>query len=235
LAGHRGDDIDGYAARPLGAGPYPAIAVIHHAPGLDEETEDVVRRLAARGYAAIAPHLYSRESVGTDSGTAAKIVRGAGGLADDQMLGDLDGTVTWLRRQPYVSGKIGILGFCSGGRQAYICACRLELDAAVDCYGGSVVAAAEKLTPGRPVAPIDMTATLSCPLLGIFGGDDSHVPPDHIAAIEAAAAQYGKSFEYHVYDGAPHAFLGHYHASYRVVAANEAWEQIFAFLGRTLA
>ena len=232
--GHNGDEVDGYYARPLGAGPYPGVVIIHHAPGLDEETQDVTRRLAAHGYVTLTPHLYTRESDGVDSGTASKIVRANGGLRDDRMVGDMAAAVERLRIEPFSSGRIGILGFCSGGRQAYICACEIRLDAVIDCYGGSVVATPDKLTPGRPVAPIDMTATMSCPLLGIFGGQDSHVPPAHIDAIEAATRGHGKQFEYHVYDEAGHAFLGHYHASYNVVAANDAWERIFEFLERNL-
>jgi carboxymethylenebutenolidase len=234
--GHHGDVVDGYYARPLGPGPHPGLVVIHHAPGLDEETLDVVRRLAGRGYATLAPHLYTREARAqdTDSETAAKIVRENGGLADDQMLGDVGAAVARLRTEPYSSGRVGVLGFCSGGRQAYLVACQVDVAAAVDCYGGSVIAGPERLTPSRPVAPIDLTASLSCPLLGIFGGADPHVPREHIDAIEAAAKQHGKSFEYHVYEDAPHAFLGHQHVSYRVREANDAWRRIFRFLDDTL-
>lgn len=231
--GFHGDLVDGYLARPLGPGPFPSVVVIHHAPGLDEETLDVVRRLAGHGYVALAPHLYTRE--GVDTGTAAKIVRERGGLPDDQMVGDVGAALDRLRSEPYTSGRVGVVGFCSGGRQAYLAACRLAFDAAVDCYGGSVVAGPEKLTAQRPVAPIDLTGSLSCPVLGIFGGDDPHVPPDHIAAVKKAAEEHGKSFAYQVYDGAPHAFLGHYHVSYRVREANDAWHRIFGFLAENLS
>jgi carboxymethylenebutenolidase len=232
--GHNGDEVDGYFARPLGAGPFPGLVIIHHAPGLDEETEDVTRRLGARGFATLTPYLYTRESREVDPATAAKLVRAGGGLRDDQMLGDVAGAVARLRSEPYSSGRVGILGFCSGGRQAYLAACQIEVEAAIDCYGGSVVAGPEKLTATRPTAPIDLTGSLSCPTLGIFGGQDPHVPPEHIAAIDARMAAEGKVFEYHVYQDAPHAFLGHYHVSYRVEAAMLAWERIFDFLDRHL-
>lgn len=232
--GHHGDDVDAYSARPLGPGPFPGVVVIHHAPGLDEETMDVTRRMAARGFATLTPHLYTRESRVVDATTAAKDVRAGGGLHDDQMLGDVSGAVARLRSDVSSSGRVGILGFCSGGRQAYLAACRITVDAVVDCYGGSVVAGPEKLTAGRPVAPIDLTSDLAGPLLGIFGGQDPHVPPEHIAAIEARTAADGKQFEYHVYPEAGHAFLGHYHVSYHVESAILAWERIFEFLDRTL-
>lgn len=234
FTGHGGDAVDGYYARPLGTGPFPGLVIIHHAPGLDEETMDVTRRLAVRGFATLTPHLYTRESRDVDPLTAAKLVRSNGGLDDDQMLGDIAGAVARLRSEVFCSGRVGLLGFCSGGRQAYLAGCRIQVDAVVDCYGGSVVAAPDKLTPGRPVAPIDLTAGLTCPVLGIFGGQDPHVPPEHIATIEQRMAAEGKEFEYHVYAEAGHAFLGHYHASYRVEAAALAWERIFGFLDRTL-
>lgn len=232
--GHDGDEVEAYLARPLGSGPYPGLVVIHHAPGLDEETRDTARRLAEHGYATLVPHLYTRESREVDPLEAAKYVRARGGLGDSQMLGDMRGAVAYLREQSYSSGRVGVLGFCSGGRQAYIVACQVRVEAAVDCYGGSVVAGPDKLTPSRPVAPIDMTDTLSCPLLGIFGGQDPHVPPDHIDAIAGATAAHGKQFEYHVYPDAGHAFLGHFHGAYRVKEANAAWERILEFLDRTL-
>lgn len=232
--GADGDEVEAYLARPSGPGPYPGLVVIHHAPGLDEETLETTRRLADHGYATLTPHLYTREAREVDPKEAAKYVRAEGGLNDAQMLGDMRGAVAYLRAQPYSSGRVGVLGFCSGGRQAYIVACQVPLDAAVDCYGGSVVAGPDKLTPSRPVAPIDMTPTLSCPLLGIFGGRDPHVPPDHIDAVAEATAAHGKQFEYHVYPEAGHAFLGHLHGAYRVADANAAWERIFDFLGRTL-
>ena len=232
--GHNGDDVDAYYARPLGPGPFPGLVVIHHAPGLDEETMDVTRRMAAHGFATLTPFLYTRESRDADPDTAAKLVRAGGGLRDDQMLGDVAGAVARLRSDVSSSGRIGILGFCSGGRQAYLAACSIPVEAVVDCYGGSVVAGPDRVTPGRPVAPIDLTAQLSCPVLGIFGGQDPHVPPEHIAAIEARTRTEGKQFEYQVYADAGHAFLGHYHVSYRVEAAVPAWERIFEFLDRTL-
>lgn len=232
--GHNGDDVDGYYARPLGAGPFPGLVVIHHAPGLDEETMDVTRRLAARGFATLTPHLYTRESRDVDPPTAAKLVRSGGGLRDDQMLGDVAGAVARLRSEIFNSGRVGLLGFCSGGRQAYLAGCGIPVDAVIDCYGGSVVTPPDKLTAGRPIAPIDLTAGLTCPVLGIFGGQDPHVPPEHIAAIEQRMSAEGKQFEYQVYPDAGHAFLGHYHVSYRVEAAALAWERIFEFLDRTL-
>lgn len=230
-----GTYVDAYSSRPLGAGPFPGLIVIHHAPGLDEETEDVVRRLAARGYATVAPYLYAREMRDADQSDAAASIRHSGGLPDGRLLADVEGALTWVRSLPSASGKAAVLGFCSGGRQAYLAACELPFDAAIDCYGGSVVVDdPARLTPARPVAPIERTESLSGPLLGIFGAQDPHVPLAHIDAVAARAAASGKHFEYHVYDDAGHAFLGHYHASYRVESANRAWAEIFAFLTRNL-
>jgi len=101
--------------------------------------------------------------------------RAYGGVADEQVMGDGMASVEYLRRLPYLNGKVGAIGFCMGGRLAYIAACRLKgLDAAVDCWGGRVIAAPENLNAKRPVSLIDMTGDKACPLLGIFGNDDAN-------------------------------------------------------------
>jgi carboxymethylenebutenolidase len=100
-----------------------------------------------------------------------------------------------------------VIGYCSGGRQAYVVACSLDLDAAVDCYGGRVVTAPEDLTPARPIAPIDRTADLRCPLLGLFGADDTNPSPEHTALIEAALRAHGKTYEFHTFENAGTVFL----------------------------
>jgi carboxymethylenebutenolidase len=230
-----GTQVDAYCARPLGVGPFPSVILLHHSPGLDEETQDVIRRLAARGYITVAPYLYSREMRDADQPDAAASIRASGGLPDARMLDDVEGALSWAHSLPFASPRAAVLGFCSGGRQAYLAACRLAFDAAIDCYGGSVVVDdPAKLRPAKPVAPVEFTESLSGPVLGIFGGQDPHVPLAHIEAVAARAKGAGKHFEYHVYEDAGHAFLGHYHASYRVGSANRAWAEIFAFLARHL-
>lgn len=235
IRGHDGDDVAAYYARPLGAGPFAGVIVIHHMPGWDEWTREVARRLAGRGYAALAPHLYSRLGPGSPDDVAA-IARAAGGVADEQVVGDVAGSARFLRAQPYASGRVGVIGFCSGGRHAYLAACRLpELDAAVDCWGGGVVVDdPSQLTEQRPVAPIELTPDLSCPLLGIFGNDDRNPSVEQVDRTEEALRRHGKAYEFHRYDGAGHGFFAVDRPGYRPEQATDAWGEVFRFYERTL-
>ena len=190
IRGHNGDDVQSYAARPLGAGPYPGVVVIHHMPGWDEASKEITRKFAYNGYAAICPNLHYREAPGASSDDAAAAVRAAGGVPDERCIGDVEAAAEYLRSLPYTNGKVGVIGYCSGGRQVYLVACNIpSLDAAVDCYGGRVVAAADQLTPATPVAPIDMTANMHCPLLGLFGVEDANPDPAQVATHGGGAEE----------------------------------------------
>jgi len=125
--GHNGDQGEAYYARPTRAGKFPGVVVIHHIPGWCEWTTEVVRKLAHHGYAAISPHLYFREGnpdeAPDDLGAR---IRAAGGVADAQIMGDVAGAMAYLRAQPNATGKIGVIGFCSGGRHTYLAACTVS-------------------------------------------------------------------------------------------------------------
>jgi carboxymethylenebutenolidase len=127
-----------------------------------------------------------------------------------------------------------VIGYCSGGRQAYVVACSLDFDAAVDCYGGRVVATPDDLTPARPISPIDRTPDLRCPLLGLFGEEDSNPSPEQTAAIEDALRANNKTYEFHTFENAGHAFFSVDRPNYRVDAAREGWKLIWDFFGRSL-
>jgi carboxymethylenebutenolidase len=159
-----------YYARPAGAGPFPGVVVIHHMPGWDEWTCEVARRFAHHGYAAVAPSLYFRIGDGAREEVVAKIREG-GGVPDEQMLGDVTGAIDFLRSQPHTNGKVGVIGFCSGGRHAYLVACKLShlIQGAVDCWGGNVIVDDKsRLSKNQPVAPIEYTSGINCPLLGLL-------------------------------------------------------------------
>ncbi|MGH3326469.1 MAG: dienelactone hydrolase family protein [Streptomycetales bacterium] len=235
LWGHEGDQISAYVARPLGAGPYPGVVVIHHMPGWDAATKEITRTFAANGYLAICPNLHHREGPGASPDDAAAATRAAGGVPDERCVGDVGAAVTYLRALPYASGKVGVIGYCSGGRQAYVVACRLPVDAAVDCYGGRVAARQEDLSPRQPVAPIDMTPDLRAPLLGLFGAEDSNPSVQDVARIEAELTRHGKTYEFHMYDDAGHAFFSVDRPSYRVPAATDGWRKVWAWFGTHLA
>ena len=234
IQGHERDWISAYLARPLGTGPYPGVLVIHHMPGWDEATKEITRRFAVHGYAAICPNLHHREGPGASPDDAAAAARAAGGVPDERFLGDAAGAVTALRTAPYGSGKVGSIGYCSGGRQSYIAACRLPLEAAVACYPGRVVAKEGELSQRQPVAPIDMTSGLSCPLLGLFGVEDPNPDPAQVEVIRQRLEREAKTFDFHSYEGAGHAFFSVDRPSYRVEAANDGWERVWSFFGKYL-
>ena len=215
LRGHAGDQIDAYFARPLGAGHFPGVVVIHHMPGWDEAHKEIGRRFAHHGYATLVPNLQFREGKATPEENSASI-RAAGGMPDDRTLGDVQAAIDYLRGLPYLNGKVGVIGYCSGGRQAYLAACTLRgIDAAIACYGGGVVAKPAELTPRQPVAPVDFTADLQCPLLGFFGSEDTRPSPADAAVTEAALKRCGKSYEFHTYENAGHAFFAVDRPQYR--------------------
>jgi carboxymethylenebutenolidase len=175
IKGHDGDEINAYLVRPGGPGPFPGIVLIHHMPGWDEFYRETARRFAAHGYVVICPNLYARYGYGTPDDAAAK-ARGAGGAPDNAVVGDLKAGLDYLRSLPYSTGKVGIIGTCSGGRQAYLTACATgAFDAIVDCWGGGVVQADDQLSPQRPVSPHTLTKDLNCPVLGIFGNEDQNL------------------------------------------------------------
>ncbi len=237
MIGHEGDQIDAYLARPLGGGPFPGVVLIHHMPGWDDASREMARKLAYNGYACISPNLHFREGRG-DSAANSASVREAGGMPDARTMGDVAGAISVLRSLPYHNGKVGIIGFCSGGRQVYLAACTLEgIDAAVNCWGGGVnqVPEGELERSRQPAAPMDYTAGLNCPMLGLFGNEDARPSPADVDEIEAELRKHGKNIEFHRYDNAGHGFFAVDRPSYRVEAANDGWEKVFDFYGRYLS
>jgi carboxymethylenebutenolidase len=235
MHGAGGDVINAYFARPLGPGPVPGIVVVHHAPGWDEWYREATRRFAHHGYAALSPNLYVRDGHGSPEDVAAK-VRAGGGCPDEQVMGDLEGAMRYLRSLPFVNGKVGVFGTCSGGRHAFLAACRVRgFDAAVDCWGGRVVMSKEELTPKQPVAPIDYTKDLSCPLLGLFGEEDTGPTPEQVAQHERELQKHGKAYDFHMYPDAGHGFFYYHRPAYRQQQAVDGWQRIFEFLGKHLS
>jgi carboxymethylenebutenolidase len=234
--GHSGDQGEAYYARPSRSEKVPGVVLIHHMPGWDEWITEAVRKLAHHGFATIAPHLYFREGPGSPDDVGAR-VRAAGGVADEQVLGDVKGAADYLRAQSNSNGKVGVIGFCSGGRHAYLAGCKLsDFDAIVDCWGGNVVVDDPKaLNAKRPVAPIDLTQNLKAPLLGLFGNEDENPNADQVNRTEAVLKKLGKTYEFHRYDGAGHAFFNAARVSYRPEQAADGWAKVFAFYNKHLA
>ena len=235
VAGHGGDEIEAYLATPLDGQPHAGVVVIHHMPGYDAATKEMVRNFAVHGYNALCPNLYSREAPGADPDDAAAAVRAAGGVPDSRLVGDVDGAAKHLNTLDGATGKIGVIGYCSGGRQTFLSACSLQIDAAVDCYGAFVVNEPPAGLPASMKPIIGLVPQLSCPLLGLFGEDDQYPAPAEVAQLAAELDRLGKPHEFHSYEGAGHAFFSVNRPSYRPEAATDGWRRVFDFFGKHLA
>ncbi len=234
IKGYKGDIINAYMARPLGPGPFPGIVLVHHLPGWDEFYRETARRFAHHGYVVLCPNMFFRFGHGTPEEVAAR-GRAQGGVPDDSVVGDCEAAMQYLKSLPNSNGKVGIIGTCSGGRHAFLVACRVKgFNAIVDCWGGRVVMSKEELTAQTPVAAIDYTKDLSCPLLGLFGNEDQNPSPEHVNRLEAELKKHGKVHDFHRYDGAGHGFWYYDRAAYRPQQAMDAWQKVFAFFGRQL-
>ena len=235
IEGGDGDEIESYVARPADATSAGGVVVIHHMPGYDEGSKEITRKFAYHGYLAICPNLHYRYAPGADPSEAAAACRAAGGVPDDRLVGDVEGAIRHLRSLPGSNGRIGVIGFCSGGRQSFLVGCTLPIDAAIDCYGGYVVGSPPPDRPTRSRPLLGIAENLSCPLLGLFGAEDQQPSPAHTAELEAVLKAHGKEYEFHTYDDAGHAFFSTDRPNYRPAAANEGWSRIFAFLEARLA
>ena len=234
IAGAGGTEVTAYAAKPDGAGPFPGVVLIHHLPGWSEFYIETTRRFAHHGYIAICANLYERAGAGDPDDVGAK-VRAEGGVPDAQVVGDTAAAVAWVRAQAGHNGKVGLFGSCSGGRHAVLYASqRTDVDACADLWGGRVVMGAEELNAKTPVAPVDLTQDLCCPLIGVFGNDDRAPSPAQVDQHEGALKACGKTYEFHRYDGAGHGFFYWHRPIYRPEQTMDAWGKLFAFFGTHL-
>jgi carboxymethylenebutenolidase len=227
----------GYLARPKQAPPRPAVVVIHELFGVNAHIRDVTRRLANVGYLALAPSLYrdleEADAVEFEEGRARLAT-----LADADVIGDIDACASYLRSLDGATGKVGAVGFCSGGRFVLLAACRDDtlLDAAVDCWGGFITRANphETHTANRPRTPVDAAVVLGCPLLAVFGAEDTNPSPEDAQALRGALERHGERADVQVYEDAGHAFFADYRPSYRPEPAHALWSQMLSFFATHL-
>lgn len=234
ITGHGDDRIEAYLARPMGPGPYGNVVVIHHMPGYDRGTKEITRRFAEEGYNAIMPNLYSREAPGADPDDAAATARAQGGVPDERLVGDVAGAAATLRGLTSSNGKVGTIGYCSGGRQAFLTACTLDIQAAVDNYGAFVVGTPPEGFPLQVEPIVHLAKDMRCPLLGLFGEEDKYPSPEHVAELEGELKRLGKEYEFHMYPDAGHAFFAVDRPAYRQAAAVDGWQKILAFYAKHL-
>ena len=218
-------DMPALLARPTAAGKYPALVVVMEAFGLNDHIKDVARRLAAEGYAVLAPDMYYREPnnvVGYDQLPDA--IRLMTSLRDDRIVADMAAAVTHLQSQEMVRGdRIGVTGFCMGGRISFLTACKNgDIKAAAPFYGGGIGGL------------LDQAPKITCPMLLFFGDQDSFIPNEEVENIRSTLAKLKKSAEVVVYPGAPHGFFCNERESYRADAAQNAWERLKTFFAKHL-
>jgi carboxymethylenebutenolidase len=232
-----GTQIAAYLARPNQPGNYPGIVVIQEAFGLVDHICDLARRFANIGYNAVAPALYWRRGGPKDPDVMETVFPVMFGLPDSEALQDLNAAADYLNAMPGATGKVGAIGFCSGGRHALLFACSSsKVNAAIDCWGGFIDRATPDAvtTPARPKPPLDMIGQLHCPLFGVFGEEDQNPPVALEAELKKRAQAAGKDVTTKIYKNAGHAFLADYRPSYREAAAHELWNDIQSFFGKHL-
>ena len=230
-----GFEVPLYFAAPSAGSSLPVVLVVHEIFGVHEHIADVCRRLARAGYLAVAPELFARHgdpSRYTDMGRLmGEVVSKAG---DAQVLADLDGVSRWAAAHGGDAGRVGITGFCWGGRITWLYAAQAPVRAGVAWYG-RLVGAASPLTPQHPV---DRAAALRAPVLGLYGGADSGIPLDTVDRMKAALAAGSppaRASQFVVYPDTPHAFHADYRPSYRQAAAEDGWKRCLEWFKTHLA
>ena len=223
-----GGALPAYRARPEGAGPFPIVVVIEEIFGVHEYIKDVCRRLAHQGYLAVAPELYARLADLSTMTDPQAIIRDVISKAPDaQVLSDLAAAANWAGTEHGDLSRLGTLGFCRGGRDAWLFAEHDgRLKAAVAFYGPVNTAD----TPIQPRNPLELAAGLKCPLLGLYGGQDTSIAQDDVRAAQHRAQAAGRTVDAVVYPDAPHGFHADYRPSYRKADAEDAWGRALAWL-----
>lgn len=219
--------IPGYSARPAGAGPFPTVIVIEEIFGVHEHIKDLCRRLAKSGYLAVAPELYARIADLSTMTDASVIVRDVISKAPDAtVMTDLDSTAAWAAANHGNPARLAVTGFCRGGRNTWFYAAHNpNLKAAVAWYGP----VAGTPSPIQPQTAADQATSLKCPLLGLYGGQDTGISQTDVQAAAAKARAAGKTVEIVVFPDAPHGFNADYRPSYRKADAEAGWARMLAW------
>lgn len=223
-----GRQMDLYASVPSGSGPFPAIVVAHPASGVGEFTQGIADRLASAGYAAVAPNRFHRVTEQMLAGGQA-----AGQfLHDPETIADMNATVDFLRNHPAIDGeRIGIIGFCSGGRIAWLSAAtNPHYKAVVPYYGGNIMRTVGSATQ----SPFELAEGINCPMLFHFGEIDANPSQEDRQKLDAELTRLGKEHDFRTYGGAGHAFLDSTQARYHQAAAEASWPVTLEFFATHL-
>ncbi len=213
-----------YYARPATGDKFPVIIVVPEIFGVHEHIKDVARRLAKRGYLAIAPEVYARQGDAVKAPSVQDALKIANAKPDAELFADLDATIAWAGKEGRGdTTRVGITGFCRGGRTVWMySAHNPSLKAGVAWYG-PVVGTQSALTPRNP---IDVVAQINVPILGLYGGADQGIPNDTVDKMYGALKTMNKPSEIIIYEGMPHAFNADYRATYRKETAEDGWRRM---------
>ena len=218
--------------RPDDDEPHPAVIVIQEIFGVNSHIKAVARRIAEQGYVTTAPDLFHR--TGRLNVLAYDQMQETGklreGMTDDGLVADLDAVVAYLQGSSHaMSDRIGITGYCMGGRVSFLAACRVQGIKAAAVYYGGGIAPRDDAPPAPGPALIDLADQIACPIIGFFGGQDRGIPVEHVQRIEETLKRLKKDAEIHIYPEAGHGFFCDERPSYNEGAARDAWAQTMGF------
>lgn len=217
--------IPAYRAMPATGGPFPVVLVVQEIFGVHEHIKDICRRFAKLGHLAVAPELYARQGDVSQLTDINEIVtKVVAKVPDDQVMADLDAAVTWAEKSGKGDvNKLGITGFCWGGRIVWLYAAHSpRLKAGVAWYG-RLVGQATELTPKYPT---ELVSALKAPVLGLYGGADSGIPPETVEQMRTALQAAGNPSQIVLYPDTPHGFNADYRPSYRQEQAQDGWKRL---------
>ena len=229
-----GQPTEGYLTQPETEGRYPAVVVIQEIWGVNSHIQGVTDRLPSQGYVGLAPAMFHREgrmTMGLHEETQTALDR-MGRCTDANIIADVKAAVDFLKAQPFVQpDRIGIVGFCFGGRVSYLAACNIpDIKAASVFYGGRVLQPLD----GDGPSPLEQTSKITAPVLGLFGEEDQNPTPADVTTIEAELKKHGKTYDFHMYPGCGHGFHCDGRGSYRPESARDAWGKTMAWFDQYL-
>ncbi|PYM93090.1 MAG: carboxymethylenebutenolidase [Candidatus Rokuibacteriota bacterium] len=218
--------LPAYRAMPSTGGPFPTVLVVQEIFGVHEHIKDVCRRFAKLGYYAVAPELFARVADVTKLTTLDEGRAAAGKAPDKQVMADLDSAAAFAKTEKGDTARLGITGFCYGGRVAWLYSAHSpQLKAGVAWYGGIT----GPTNDGRPKHPLDLVDSLKAPVLGLYAGADQGIPNTDVEKMRAALKAANKPSEIVLYDGVPHGFHADYRPSYREKEAKDGWQRLQAW------
>jgi len=219
-------EIPGYHAMPASGGPFPVVLVVFEVFGLQEHIKDICRRFAREGHLAVAPDLFARQGDVSRIEDFQEIFKIVSRVPDSQIMSDLDAAAEWAARNRGNARKLGVTGFCWGGRVTWLYAAHsAKLKAGVVWYGRLVADATEL----QPKNPIDLVPSLKAPVLGLYGGKDQGIPLDTVERMREALKKAGNPSEIVVYPEAGHGFFNDTRPGYRKEDAQDGWKRLLAW------